>query len=84
MARESMRSKRERAVEVCRRMGELYPNAQPQLDFSNPFTTVVSVMLSAQTTDASVNRVTPELFRRWPARWDFGSPSHSTAWALRR
>ena len=66
MARESLRSKRERGVEVCRRMGQLYPNAQPQLDFSNPFTTVVATMLSAQTTDASVNRVTPELFRRWP------------------
>ena len=66
MPRESKARKRERAVEVCRRMGELYPHAEPQLDFSNPFTTVVSVMLSAQTTDASVNRVTPELFRRWP------------------
>ena len=66
MPRESKKAKRERAIEVCRRMGELYPITEPQLNFSTPFTTVISVMLSAQTTDASVNRVTPELFRRWP------------------
>lgn len=47
-------------------MAELFPHAEPQLNFTTPFTTVVSVMLSAQTTDASVNRVTPELFSRWP------------------
>jgi endonuclease-3 len=47
-------------------MGELYPDAQSALSFSNPFELVICVMLSAQTTDAAVNRVTPELFRRWP------------------
>lgn len=66
MPRESLASKRNRAVEVCRRMDERYHDAGAQLDFSSPFTTVIAVMLSAQTTDASVNRVTPELFRRWP------------------
>jgi endonuclease-3 len=73
--RESKARKRERAVEVCRRMGELYPHTEPQLDFTNPFTTVVSVMLSAQTTDASVMRVTPELFRRWPDARSMASAS---------
>lgn len=66
MPRESKKKKRERAVEVCRRMGEHYPSAPPALDFRNPYECVISVSLSAQTTDANVNKVTPELFRRWP------------------
>ena len=36
------------------------------LDHTNPFRLVISVLLSAQTTDVQVNRVTPELFRRFP------------------
>ncbi len=66
MPRESKRSKRERAVETCRRMGELYPQVESALWFDNFFELVICVLLSAQTTDAAVNKVTPELFRRWP------------------
>lgn len=66
MPRESLAQKRERGVELCARMEERYGHYGAQLGFSTPFTTVIAVMLSAQTTDASVNRVTPELFRRWP------------------
>lgn len=66
MPRESKRSKRERATEICRRMGELYPGVKSALTFANPFELVICVLLSAQTTDAGVNRVTPELFARWP------------------
>ena len=66
MPRESKRARRERAVEFCARMGELYPAVESALLFSNPFELVICVLLSAQTTDAAVNKVTPELFRRWP------------------
>lgn len=66
MPRESKRAKRERAVEFCRRVGEIYPDVQSALNFSTPFTMVICVLLSAQTTDAAVNKVTPELFERWP------------------
>ena len=66
MARESKKAKRDRAVEMCRRMGELYPAVESALWFRNPFELVICVLLSAQTTDAAVNKVTPELFRRWP------------------
>lgn len=65
MPRESKASKRERAIEFCRRMDGLYPNPTPALNFENPFQCVISVSLSAQTTDANVNKVTPELFSRW-------------------
>ncbi|MDI9589985.1 MAG: endonuclease III [Acidobacteriota bacterium] len=66
MPRESKRAKRERAVGICERMGELYPHVESALDFTTPFTMVICVLLSAQTTDAAVNKVTPELFGRWP------------------
>jgi len=66
MPRESKKSKQERAVEFCRRMGVRYPEVQSALDYANPFELVICVLLSAQTTDAAVNKVTPELFGRWP------------------
>lgn len=66
MPRESMAKKRDRALEVCRRMALLYPDAECALHFHDPFSLVVAVLLSAQTTDASVNKVTPVLFGRWP------------------
>lgn len=66
MPRESKKAKRGRAVEVCRRMGKLYPHVESALSYSNTFELLICVMLSAQTTDAAVNRVAPELFSRWP------------------
>lgn len=63
---ESLKVRRERAIEVCRRMHELYPDVKSALDYHDAFTLVICVLLSAQTTDAAVNKVTPELFRRWP------------------
>ena len=65
MSRESKKAKVERAVEVCRRLDEKYGPVECFLDHTNPFRLVISVLLSAQTTDAQVNRVTPELFRRF-------------------
>lgn len=65
MPRESMKAKRERALEVCRRMDIRYPQAECALDYRDPFTLTIAVLLSAQTTDAAVNKVTPELFGRW-------------------
>ena len=44
----------------------LFPEPGCALVFSNPFECLCAVMLSAQTTDASVNKVTPALFARYP------------------
>ncbi|WP_258359534.1 endonuclease III [Moorella sulfitireducens (nom. illeg.)] len=43
-----------------------YPGAQSRLKYSNPFELLVAAILSAQTTDDQVNKVTPGLFRRYP------------------
>ncbi len=45
---------------------ELLPDAKCALVFSNPFECLCAVMLSAQTTDKSVNHVTPKLFLKFP------------------
>ena len=66
MARESTQARRARALAICDRMDEHYPLAECALTHRNPFELTIAVMLSAQTTDAAVNKVTPELFRRWP------------------
>lgn len=66
MPRETNAVKRERAIEVCKRLNNRYGLVECFLDHENPFRLVIAVLLSAQTTDAQVNKVTPELFRRWP------------------
>ena len=65
MPRETNAAKRERAVEVCERLNRRYGPVECFLDHEDPFRLTISVLLSAQTTDAQVNKVTPELFRRW-------------------
>lgn len=58
-----------RAREAARRLAEEYPGAPEdlcELDHGSPFELLVATILSAQTTDARVNTVTPTLFARWP------------------
>ena len=43
-----------------------YPSPRPELDFSNPYETLVATILSAQCTDKQVNKVTPAVFARYP------------------
>lgn len=57
-------TRRARAME--RTLAELYPDAHCELDFRNPFELLVATLLSAQSTDKGVNRVTPQLFARYP------------------
>lgn len=54
----------EKAARIQRILDELYPQPPIPLEHEDPFTLLVSVVLSAQTTDARVNQVTPGLFAR--------------------
>lgn len=47
-------------------LNALYPDAGPELHFSNPYETLVATILAAQCTDARVNQVTPAVFRDFP------------------
>lgn len=50
-----------------------YPNAATALEYEDPYTLLIAVILSAQTTDAGVNRVTPFLFERYPTPQDLAN-----------
>ncbi|MFP5328904.1 MAG: endonuclease III [Alphaproteobacteria bacterium] len=56
--------KRDQVFEFFRRLAEDNPSPTTELDYVNPFTLLVAVVLSAQATDASVNVATRDLFRR--------------------
>jgi endonuclease-3 len=62
-----------RACEIMRRLGELYPQAHIALDYDTPWHLLVAVILSAQTTDVGVNKVTPVLFERFPGPEDLAA-----------
>ena len=55
-----------RAPEALRRLAKAYPDAKVALDFTTPLECVVATILSAQSTDARVNMVTPGLFAKYP------------------
>ena len=55
-----------RAAEVMRELEKLYPEARPELNFSNPYETLIATILSAQCTDKRVNMVTARLFPLFP------------------
>jgi endonuclease-3 len=54
------------ARRTLRGLKRLYPDANCALDHSSALELLVATILSAQSTDANVNRVTPDLFRRFP------------------
>lgn len=68
MARESLAAKQERAAKIEERMFAHYGEGACSLDYADPFTLTCAVVLSAQCTDAAVNKITPTLFER------FGTP----------
>ena len=54
----------DKADKIGAQLDELYPETPIPLDHTDPYTLLVAVMLSAQTTDKKVNEVTPALFAR--------------------
>jgi endonuclease-3 len=64
-ARETPLQKRARAQAIALRLARAYPAIKVPLDHQNTFQLLVAVILSAQCTDAAVNKLTPELFRRY-------------------
>jgi endonuclease III len=61
----------ERASAVLKRLAKRYPEAKIALDYTTPLECVVSVILSAQSTDARVNLVTPGLFAKYRRPEDY-------------
>lgn len=53
------------AIEIIKILKEYYSDATCSLNFTTPFEMVIAVMLSAQCTDERVNKVTPNLFKKY-------------------
>jgi endonuclease III len=64
------RGAKQRAPEVVRRLAEEYPGAECALVHGNAYELLVATILSAQSTDATVNKLTPALFARYPTPVD--------------
>jgi endonuclease-3 len=64
---------KERAIKVIEMLEMEYPNAKTALNFSNPLEILVATMLSAQTTDETVNRATKVLFKKYRTPEDYAN-----------
>jgi endonuclease III len=62
-----------RARRIGRELAALYPDACCELSFGSPLQLLVATILSAQTTDRSVNQVTPVLFARYHTAADYAA-----------
>ncbi len=62
----ALAARKEVASQICEALARLYPDSHCALNFRNPFELLVATVLSAQTTDARVNSVTPILFEKYP------------------
>lgn len=62
---------RERMLEIMKRLERLYPSPRTELVYKTPFELLAATILSAQATDASVNRATEKLFRKFKTVKDF-------------
>jgi len=63
----------ERIAEILKRLDQLYPEVTCALTHKSAWELLVATILSAQSTDVNVNRVTPELFRKYPTVEDFAA-----------
>src|SRR5439155_10371882 len=63
---------------IYRRLDREYPGAKCALNFSNPHEMLFATILSAQTTDAMVNKVTADLFRKYPTLEDYANADRET------
>jgi len=64
-----------RAEKIYSRLQAAYPDAKCALDFKNPLQLLVATILSAQSTDKTVNTVTPALFRKYKSARSFAEGS---------
>jgi endonuclease III len=63
----------ERITEILHRLDQLYPDVTCALTHASAWELLVATILSAQSTDVNVNRVTPELFRKYPTAQAFAA-----------
>ncbi len=73
---------RRRARRIVAVLGETYPDAHCELDFTTPLELLVATVLSAQCTDQRVNKVTPALFAAYPTAADYAGADRAELEAM--
>ncbi|RJP21344.1 MAG: endonuclease III [Candidatus Abyssobacteria bacterium SURF_5] len=68
---ESLNEKKKRARKIFSLLRKEYPDARPELEYSNPLELLVATILSAQCTDERVNQVTRILFKKYRSPQDY-------------
>ncbi|RKY31736.1 MAG: endonuclease III [Candidatus Omnitrophota bacterium] len=63
--------KKDKISEIIKLLKKEYPEAKTELKFENPFQLLIATILSAQTTDNLVNKVTEKLFKKYKSPQDF-------------
>lgn len=66
-----MTTSKKKTMEMIDVIADMYPDAEAELDYTNSFELTIAVLLSAQTTDIGVNRVTKGLFERFKTPEDY-------------
>ncbi len=66
-------NKKQRVVEILRVLDELYPNAECSLEYHTPLQLLISTQLAAQCTDARVNMVAKDLYKKYQTAEDFAN-----------
>lgn len=61
---------KDNAIEILNEIAKMFPDARCELNYQNIFQLIIAVSLSAQTTDKSVNLVTPALFEKFPTCYE--------------
>jgi endonuclease-3 len=64
---------KEKTLEVIKRLKKEFPDLKTALNFSSPFELLVATILSAQTTDVLVNKVTRDLFKKYRSLKDYAA-----------
>lgn len=72
-ARKNSYTSPQRLSTIFKELDHLYPDAQCALHHKNAFQLLVATILSAQCTDERVNKVTPQLFKKYPGPRDFAT-----------
>jgi len=66
---------REKVLEIIKRLDRRYPEVKTALNFETPLDLLVATILSAQTTDVNVNKVTENLFKKYKTAYDYANAS---------
>ena len=65
------KNEKERALKVFSLLKKEYPDVKSALDFTNAFELLIATILSAQSTDVQINKITPKLFKKYKSPKDY-------------